>query len=71
MGEGYLRLDRAWTFKKWTLSAFIDVVNATYSQTILSVGYPKDPALGLIRYDKPQFNGFKWILPSVGLRGSF
>ena len=66
-----LRIDREWTFARWSLGAFVEVLNATFSQIILNVGYPKDPATGFVRYDQPHPNGFNWILPSVGLRARF
>jgi len=64
-----LRLDREWIFKKWALAAFLEVVNLTYSQSYFGIAYPK--IAGLTRYDMPYFNGFHWILPSLGLRGRF
>jgi hypothetical protein len=64
-----LRLDREWVFQKWALAAFLEVVNSTYSQSVFNVTYPKEG--GLTRYDMPQLNAFRWILPSVGLRGRF
>lgn len=64
-----LRLDREWIFRKWALSLFLEVVNATYSQSIFGVYYPQVD--GVPQYDKPALNGFNWILPSLGIRGRF
>jgi hypothetical protein len=66
-----LRLDREWLFSRWALSLFVDVVNVTFSQTVIGIGYATDPATGITRYDMPQVEGFKWILPSIGVRGRF
>jgi hypothetical protein len=66
-----LRIDREWFFRKWALSVFLEVVNVTYSESILGILYPTDPDTGITRYDMPQLNGFKWILPSIGVRGRF
>ena len=64
-----LRIDREWLFRKWALAAFIEVVNATYSQSNFGIQYPVVD--GVRRYDMPSLNGFHWILPSLGLRGRF
>jgi hypothetical protein len=64
-----LRLDREWLFRKWALAAFLEVVNATYSPTVLGITYPM--MNGIPRYDMPQLDQFTLILPSVGLRGRF
>jgi hypothetical protein len=66
-----LRLDREWLFKRWALSVFVEILNLAYSQSIYGVTYPKDPDLMITRYDQPQFEGFRWILPSIGLRARF
>jgi hypothetical protein len=64
-----LRVDREWAFDGWTLGAFVEVLNATVSQSVLGLHYPSDN--GVPRYDQPQLLGFRWMLPSLGLRGSF
>lgn len=64
-----LRVDREWIFREWALSAFIEVVNLTYSQSVFGLRYPL--VSGVRRYDLPQLNGFSWILPSLGVRGYF
>jgi hypothetical protein len=66
-----IRVDREWIFKKWALSLFLEIVNLTYSQTVLGLTYPVDPDTGITRYDMPQLNAFNWILPTIGVRGRF
>jgi hypothetical protein len=66
-----LRLDREWIFRKWALALFVEILNVTYSEAEFGITYPTDPQTGITRYDMPQVNGFKWILPSFGLRGRF
>lgn len=73
-----LRLDREWRFQRWALAAFVEVVNATYSQVNFGLVYPEeeitlpDGRMVMVpRFDKPELNGFPWILPSVGLRAHF
>jgi hypothetical protein len=66
-----LRIDREWLFKKWALDLFVEVVNLTYSDSIISLTYPTDPTTGATLYNMPKLNGFKWVLPSIGLRGRF
>jgi hypothetical protein len=65
------RIDREWIFSRWALSVFLEIVNMTYSTSIIGLTYPTDPDTGVTRYDQPQLNGFKWILPSLGIRGRF
>jgi hypothetical protein len=64
-----LRIDREWVFKAWALAAFLEVVNLTYSESDFGIAYPKVD--GVTRYDMPYFNGFHWILPSIGVRARF
>jgi hypothetical protein len=66
-----LRLDREWIFRRWALSVFLEVVNATYSQSVLGLTYPVDATTGMTNYLAPELNGFNWILPTIGLRGRF
>lgn len=65
-----IRLDKRWTFRRWYLHAFLEVVNATFSRTNLYLAYPasEDVAAGK---REPELLGFNWILPSLGLRGGF
>ncbi|HEY7954260.1 MAG: hypothetical protein ACHQ17_05540 [Polyangia bacterium] len=64
-----LRIDREWIFKKWALSAFLEVLNLTYSESDFGLTYPM--VNGVPLYNMPMVNGFHWILPSVGVRGRF
>ena len=64
-----LRIDRDWVFKKWQLALFLEVVNATYSNNVLGVEYPE--IAGVPLFTQPKLTGFRWILPSIGLRGYF
>ncbi len=64
-----LRLDREWLFRKWAVAAFIEILNLTYSQSVFGLQYPMID--NVTRYDMPQLNGFRWILPSIGVRGRF
>jgi hypothetical protein len=66
-----LRLDREWIFRRWALSLFLEILNVTYSESVLGLTYPVDPDTGLTLYNQPQLNGFNWILPSIGLRARF
>jgi hypothetical protein len=70
-GQLDLRIDREWIYRRWALALFIELLNLTYSETDYGVTYPKDPMLMITRYDQPQFEGFRWILPSLGLRARF
>jgi hypothetical protein len=65
------RIDREWIFAKWALSIFLEVLNLTYSESVIGLTYPVDPDTGITRYDMPQLNGFNWVLPSIGVRGRF
>jgi hypothetical protein len=64
-----VRLDREWLFRRWALSVFLEVANATYSQSILFISYPQQG--GVTRYDRPEQVGFRFILPSLGVRARF
>ena len=66
-----VRLDREWIYQRWALALFVEVLNLTYTESIYGVTYPKDPNLMITRYDQPQFQGFRWVLPSIGVRGRF
>jgi hypothetical protein len=63
------RLDREWLFRRFALDVFLEVVNATYSEAVFGLAYPKEG--NVTRYDMPVTNGFRWILPSIGVRGRF
>jgi hypothetical protein len=66
-----LRVDREWIFQRWALALFVEALNLTYSETVFGVTFNKDPTTMITRYDQPQFLGFRWVLPSLGLRGRF
>ena len=70
------RIDREWIFRRWALDVFLEILNMTYSQSIIGITYPTEPNplnpnQDITRYDEPQLNGFNWILPSIGIRGRF
>ena len=64
-----VRIDREWLFRRFALDVFLEVVNATYSQAVFGIAYPRQG--NVTRFDMPELNGFNWILPSVGVRGRF
>jgi hypothetical protein len=64
------RIDREWIFNKWALAAFLEALNITYSESIFGLTYPQDQN-GVKNFFMPTNNGFRWILPSVGLRGRY
>ncbi len=64
-----LRVDREWLFKRWALTLGLELVNVTYSELVLGIQYPEID--GIVRYDMPQVNGFRWILPSINIRGRY
>lgn len=63
-----LRVDREWLFRRWALSLFVELLNVTYSQTVLAVTQPPSETTTAWQ---PQLIGFNWILPSIGVRGRF
>jgi hypothetical protein len=74
-----LRFDKEWRFRRWHLSAFVEVLNATFSRTVFYHSYNHDPVAWDARtgatsaYDAkpPEEIGFRWILPSLGIKGGF
>ena len=56
-------------FRRFALDVFLEVVNATYSQAVFGIAYPRQG--NITRFDMPELNGFNWILPSIGVRGRF
>ena len=64
-----VRLDREWLFRRFALDVFLEVVNTTFSQAVFGLAYPKEG--NVTRYDQPMLNGFRWIIPSIGIRGRF
>lgn len=63
-----LRVDREWLFRRWAMSLFVELLNVTYSQTVLAVTQPPSETIAAWQ---PQLVGFNWILPSIGVRGRF
>lgn len=67
-----LRLDKEWRFRRWALSMFVEVVNSTFSKTVLYYTFPKARSVGnTVTFGPPEEVSFRWILPSIGLRGGF
>lgn len=65
-----VRIDREWIWKRFALDVSLEVVNLTYGQAVFGVEYPREGTV--TRYDQPAMpTGFRWILPSIGLRGRF
>jgi hypothetical protein len=64
-----LRIDREWIFNRWALDAFVEALNLTYSESVFGLTYPEVD--GVQNFLSPQTNGFRWILPSVGIRGRY
>ena len=56
-------------FQRWALSAFVEVLNLTFSDSNYGYSYPV--VANVTRYDQPELTHFRWILPSVGLRARF
>ena len=82
-----LRIERNWRFPNWQLDLFLDVTNATYSREIfqctandnniiddatprmkMAFAAAVDPSKGIAKCT-PQ--GFRYVVPSLGLRGRF
>jgi hypothetical protein len=82
-----LRVERNWRFPNWQLDLFLDVTNATYSREIfqcttndsnlvggatmrskMAFAATVDPSKGIAKCT-PQ--GFRYVVPSLGLRGRF
>ena len=59
-----LRVDKAWQFELWKLSAYLDVQNAYNNQNTEGVLYN-------FSFTTRQFVTGIPILPSIGLRGEF
>lgn len=82
-----LRVERNWRFPNWQLDLFLDVTNATYSREIfqctagesglvddntlrskMAFAAAVDPSKGVA---KCTAQGFRYVVPSLGLRGRF
>lgn len=66
-----VRVDKKWQLKRVLLTLFVEVINCTYSQTALLLHYPSADSPVGYDFTQPQVVGFRWVLPSIGLRGSF
>lgn len=64
-----VRIDREWLLRRFAFIVFLEVVNATFSDAVFGLAYPREGTI--TRYDQPVLNGFRWIIPSIGLRGRF
>ncbi len=63
-----VRVDREWLFKKWAFALFVEILNLTYSQSVFGIYTPED-SNGIPLLNQSTLNGFRWILPTVGIRG--
>lgn len=59
-----LRIDKRWKFKRWQLSAYLDVQNVYNSQNTEAIQYN-------FNYTARQYVTGLPILPSIGIRGEF
>ncbi len=63
-----LRLDREWLFRKWAFAVFLEILNLTYSESVFGIYTPED-SNGIPLLNQSTLNGFRWILPTIGVRG--
>lgn len=74
-----LRFDKEWRFRRFYLAAFAEVLNVTFSETVFYYSYEHEAlawsthtgAVGAYDPSPPKQIGFRWVLPSLGLRGGF
>ena len=59
-----IRIDKDYVFKKWTLTTYLDIQNATYSKNVETQGYSYD-----YREEEPTLSAPP--LPAFGLRGEW
>lgn len=59
-----LRVDRAWTFRTWTLSAYLDVTNVYAHARVLGYSYNYDYTQREAITELP-------VVPAIGVRGTF
>ena len=59
-----LRVDKAWQFSAWKLSAYLDIQNSYNNQNVEGIAYN-------FNYTARQYVTGLPILPSIGLRGEF
>jgi hypothetical protein len=63
-----VRVDREWLFKRWAFALFVEILNLTYSESVFGIYTPSDDN-GIPLLNQSTLNGFRWILPTVGVRG--
>jgi hypothetical protein len=63
-----LRIDREWLFKKWALSAFLEVLNATFSTLYFGPALSANPQNAATVLDELDLKPFRWILPTIGVK---
>jgi hypothetical protein len=66
-----VRIDKKWQLRRVLLTLFVEVINCTYSQTALLLHYPSSEGPAGYDFMRPEVIGFRWVLPSIGLRGNF
>jgi hypothetical protein len=59
-----IRIDKDYVFKKWTLTTYLDIQNATYSKNVENQGYSYD-------YTEEEPTLSSPPLPAFGLRGEW
>lgn len=59
-----LRIDKDYVYKKWTLTTYLDIQNATYSKNVEQLGYSYDYTVEEPLLSNPP-------LPAFGLRGEW
>jgi TonB family protein len=59
-----VRIDKDYVFKKWTLTTYLDIQNATYSKNVEQLGYSYDYTVEEPLLSNPP-------LPAFGLRGEW
>ena len=62
-----LRIDREWLFKRWAFAGFIEVLNATYSETVLG-NYTTQDTSSVPTLSLSALNHLRFILPTIGIR---
>jgi len=68
-----LRIDKKFVFRKWVLSAYVDLFNIGYfvykspQMYILNFGYPYNPETGEVY----KTAAYQYSIPSIGLRAEF
>ena len=63
-----VRLDREWLFKKWAVSAFLEVINLTYSTAVFLPSVPTEASNVQSALDSSSFHSLRLILPTIGVK---